>query len=304
LLPSPEQAKLDPMFLLLASLASAQDAQIQVKVPPTGSGMIVVDGADTGIRAPGIITLPPGEHTIQVNGDCVTASQTVTIMAGAKTIVKLEPQPVGGFAEIRVSDPAAVLKVDGDIVSAPAMLPLACGVHSLEASTEDMAANQELKVEMGGAYRVTLELVSATAVADVRKPKSDRKPEEAPEPESDPRLTQDPIKEKKDRKGGKIAGGALTAVGASALVAGGVVRAGALGDYEEFTALDVDGDGVIRTPENTARASSLWEDNIAPARTTSMVLFVAGGLCVATGTSVMILVDDQGSPMVGYTGRF
>ena len=145
MLPSPEQAKLDPMFLLLASLASAQDAQIQVKVPPTGSGMIVVDGADTGIRAPGIITLPPGEHTIQVNGDCVTASQTVTIMAGAKTIVKLEPQPVGGFAEIRVSDPAAVLKVDGDIVSAPAMLPLACGVHSLEASTEDMAANQELK---------------------------------------------------------------------------------------------------------------------------------------------------------------
>lgn len=294
------------MFLLLASLASAQDAQIQVTVPPKGSGIIVVDGAETGVRAPGIISLPPGEHTIQVNGDCVTASETVTVTAGAKTIVKLEPQPVGGFAEIRVSDPAAVLQVDGKTMAAPAMLPLSCGVHTLEANTDDLAASQELTVEMGGAYRVTLELLPIPVVADIPDPEPtpDPDPTVDPEPESDPRLTQDPVKPDKDRNGGKIAGGALTAVGAGALVAGGVVRAGALSDYQEFTALDVDGDGTIRTPENTARANTLWDDNIAPARTTSMALFIAGGLCVATGTSVMILVDDQGRPVVGYTGRF
>ncbi|MFT5583822.1 MAG: hypothetical protein ACI9VR_001406 [Cognaticolwellia sp.] len=300
------------MFLLLASLASAQDAQIQVKVPPRGSGMIVVDGAETGVRAPGIISLPPGEHTIQVNGDCTTASETVMVTAGGKTIVNLEPQPVGGFAEIRVSDPAATLTVDGETVAAPAMMPLSCGVHTLEARTDDMTASQELSVEMGGAYRVTLELASIPAVADL--PDTETDPEPAPEkvkeprkvkePESDPRLTQDTTKPDKDRNGGKIAGGALTVIGAGALVAGGVVRAGALSDYEEFTALDVDGDGTIRTPENTARATALWDDNIGPARSTSMVLFVAGGLCVATGTSVLILVDDQGRPMVGYTGRF
>jgi hypothetical protein len=292
------------MFLLLASLASAQDAQIQVKVPPKGSGIIVVDGAETGVRAPGIISLPPGEHTIQVNGDCVTASETVTVTAGAKTIVNLEPQPVGGFAEIRVSDPAAVLQVDGKTMAAPAMLPLSCGVHTLEASTDDLAASQELTVEMGGAYRVTLELLPIPAVADVPDPEPTPDPTVDPEPESDPRLTQDPVKQDKDRNGGKIAGGALTAVGAGALVAGGVVRAGALSDYQEFTALDVDGDGTIRTPENTARANTLWDDNIAPARTTSMALFIAGGLCVATGPSEMILVDDPGRPVVGYTGRF
>lgn len=292
------------MFLLLASLASAQDAQIQVKVPPKGSGIIVVDGAETGVRAPGIISLPPGEHTIQVNGDCVTASETVTVTAGAKTTVNLEPQPVGGFAEIRVSDPTAVLQVDGKTMAAPAMLPLSCGVHTLEANTDDLTASQELSVEMGGAYRVTLELLPIPAVADVPDVEPNPDPTVDPEPESDPRLTQDPVKQDKDRNGGKIAGGALTAVGAGALVAGGVVRAGALSDYQEFTALDVDGDGTIRTPENTARAGTLWDDNIAPARTTSMALFIAGGLCVATGTSVMILVDEQGRPVVGYTGRF
>ena len=292
------------MFLLLASLAAAQDAQIQVKVPPKGSGMIVVDGADTGVRAPGIISLPPGEHTIQVNGDCVTASETVTVTAGAKSVVILEPQPVGGFAEIRVSDPSAVLKVDGETMAAPAMLPLSCGVHTLEASTEELRASQELSVEMGGAYRVTLELKPIPAVVDVGDPEPKPDPDPTSEPESDPRLTQDPVKQDKDRNGGKIVGGALTVVGAGALVGGGVVRAGALSDYQEFTALDSDGDGTIRTPENTARANALWEENIAPARTTSMALFVVGGLCVATGTSVMILVDDQGRPVVGYTGRF
>ena len=297
------------MFLLLASLAAAQDAQIQVKVPPKGSGMIVVDGSDTGVRAPGIITLAPGEHTIQVNGDCVTASETVTVTAGTKSIVNLVPQPVGGFAEIRISDPAAVLKVDGDTMSAPAMLPLSCGVHSLEASTDTLSASQELNVEMGGAYRVTLELKPIPAVVDVAPdpdpdPEPQTDPQTDPEPESDPRLTQDTVKPDKDRNGAKIAGGALTAVGAGALVAGGVVRVGALSDYEELRALDVDGDGTIRTPENTTRANTLWDENIGPARTTSMALFIAGGLCVATGTSVMILVDDQGRPVVGYTGRF
>lgn len=294
------------MFMLLASLAAAQDAQIQVKVPPRGSGMIVVDGAETGIRAPGVISLPPGEHTIQVNGDCTTASQTVTVVAGAKTAVQLKPQPVGGFAEIRVSEPGATLLVDGETVAAPAMLPLSCGVHTLEASSGTLSAREELLVEMGGAYRVTLELTEAPAVAEVPEPTPDPEPspESEPTPESDPRLTQNPVKPDKDRNGAKIAGGALMAAGAGALVAGGVVRAGALSDYEEFTALDVDGDGTIRTPENTARANALWDESIAPARTTSMALFVAGGVCVAAGSSVMILVDDEGRPMVGYTGSF
>lgn len=298
------------MFMLLASLAAAQDAQIQVKVPPRGSGMIVVDGAETGVRAPGVISLPPGEHTIQVNGDCTTASQTVTVTAGAKTTVQLKPQPVGGFAEIRVSEPGATLLVDGESVAAPAMLPLSCGTHVLEATSGTKTAREELLVEMGGAYRVTLELSDAPAVADLPAPTPDPEPTPEqepvvdPEPQADPRLTQEPVKPDKDRNGGKIAGGALMAAGAGALVAGGVVRAGALSDYEEFTALDVDGDGTIRTPENTARANALWDESIAPARTTSMALFVAGGVCVAAGTSVMILVDDEGRPMVGYTGKF
>ncbi|MED5374289.1 MAG: PEGA domain-containing protein [Myxococcota bacterium] len=298
------------MHLLLSlSLAYAQDATVQVSANTSG-GKILVDGQDSGKTAPSTLTLAPGKHTIQVNGDCLTASQQVELSPGQTLPLELELQPVGGFAEIRVSDPEATLKVDDTVVPAPAMLPLACGAHSIVASAPGMATlEQSLVVEMGGAYRLNLQLEpeAATAVVaedpepvettPVEQPVATKPPEVAPPAQDTPR-------EPTPGRGAKIAGAGIAAVGVGALATGTVIRMGTLPVYQEYAGLDTNGDGTIRSPEDASRADTMWNDQIAPARAQSMALFAIGGVCLAAGTGVLVFVDDEGRPVMGYSGTF
>lgn len=149
------------LALLLAGPAWAQDSgELYVQLPAGQSGVISVDGTSTGIQAPGTVTgLSAGEHRIQVNGDCVSASQTVRVDSGEITRVELDLQPLGGFAEVQVAPVDAVVTLDGEPLAVPGMVPLACGTHQLRATAPGYRdLDQQIEVEMGGAYRFDLSL--------------------------------------------------------------------------------------------------------------------------------------------------
>lgn len=150
-----------PLALLLAGPAWAQDSgELYVQLPAGQSGVISVDGTSTGVQAPGTVTgLSSGEHRIQVNGDCVSASQTVRVDSGEITRVELDLKPLGGFAEVQVAPVDAVVTLDGQPLAVPGMVPLPCGTHQLQATADGYRPlDQQIEVEMGGAYRFDLAL--------------------------------------------------------------------------------------------------------------------------------------------------
>ncbi len=159
-----------------------------------------------------------------------------------------------------------------------------------------VAAGHELReadvvVEEGKTARVELDLTGASDAPTelvVTDPITD-----APKPEREPR----------DVNLGKIAGGsALIGVGVAALGAGTAIRLQGLEFHDHYSALDGDGDGFI-DPENEAEAKRLWEQEIRPRKVQSAALFGVGGLAIAGGAGVFIILEDDGA-MLGVTGRF
>ena len=59
------------MVWLLTSIALA-DGSIFVQTGPGQTGRIFVDGVDSGVDAPGTVTVPAGNHLVQVKGDCLS----------------------------------------------------------------------------------------------------------------------------------------------------------------------------------------------------------------------------------------
>ncbi|MCB9795779.1 MAG: PEGA domain-containing protein [Alphaproteobacteria bacterium] len=149
--------------LLLAGPALAQDTgKLEVKVANGTAGRVFVDGEDTGKNAPAVIDgLSSGNHMVQVKGDCLGAFTQVDVSPGRLTTIELTLEAQGGFAEISVTPAAAKVTINDDPLDVPAAIELPCGEHRLEARAPGYVTETRIvTVEMGGAYRYSLELLA------------------------------------------------------------------------------------------------------------------------------------------------
>ena len=146
------------MFLLM-SMAFAGDGSIFVQTGPGQTGRIFVDGVDSGTDAPGTVTVPAGNHLVQVKGDCLSGVGSADVRDGKVARIEVDIQPIGGFAEIRATPEGATATLDGAGTHLPAAVELTCGPHELVVTAAGHNTYSEtLVVEMGGAYRVDVAL--------------------------------------------------------------------------------------------------------------------------------------------------
>ncbi|MCB9746207.1 MAG: PEGA domain-containing protein, partial [Alphaproteobacteria bacterium] len=150
-------------LLLLAGPAYAQDTgRLEVKVANGTAGRVFIDGEDTGKDAPTVIDgLAAGNHMIQVKGNCLGAFTQVDVSPGRMTTIELTMEAQGGFAEIAVTPAGAKVTINDDPLDVPAAIELPCGEHRLEARAPGYVTETRIvTVEMGGAYRYSLDLLA------------------------------------------------------------------------------------------------------------------------------------------------
>jgi hypothetical protein len=123
--------------LLLASTAWATGAiEVRASIP---GGRILVDGADTGARAPTVIEdVQAGRHTVTLVAPCLRGEARVEVKDGATAQILVEVAPAGGTLVVDLEPPEAALRMDGAPYPGEAGQPLAvsCGDHGVAASHE------------------------------------------------------------------------------------------------------------------------------------------------------------------------
>ncbi|HJN77421.1 MAG TPA: hypothetical protein QGF58_26085 [Myxococcota bacterium] len=248
------------------------------------------------IETPAAIELSCGRHTLVTKADRYLTDERefVVEMGGAYSVnVELGLEGFGSLSVIVTPIDAKVFLDGSEVATGPTTIPeVPKGKHLVGATADDLPPREaDVVVEEGKTARVELDLTGASDAPTelvVTDPITD-----APKPEREPR----------DVNLGKIAGGsALIGVGVAALGAGTAIRLQGLEFHDHYSALDGDGDGFI-DPENEAEAKRLWEQEIRPRKVQSAALFGVGGLAIAGGAGVFIILEDDGA-MLGVTGRF
>jgi hypothetical protein len=147
------------LALLSSPVLAGETGDVFVTLQGKQVGEIFVDGQPTGVSAPGTLKVPAGNHMIQVKGDCLSDTRSVDVGADEVARLEMNLQPLGGFVQLSATPAEAEVKLDGKPISMPTAIELTCGRHVLEATADRyLPLEQELMVDMGGAYRIDLAL--------------------------------------------------------------------------------------------------------------------------------------------------
>ncbi len=272
------------LLSLLLSSALAQEplttGEIFVGVAPGLSGRILLDGIDTGVDAPATITgVMPGEHRIQVRGNCLMGMAFVTVESGHLSRADVDLQTTGGFLEVSVQPTAATILLDEEVIgTGPTVgLEVTCGEHLVEVRAAPFPTQtQRVVVDMGTALSVSIDL--------------------AVEPESSPEAELVPGRGRGVRRGVAIGIGVLSV---GALGAGGYIHRLAHTDYRNYYV------PAFEACEDLACQEELQDyrtETIARRYYGGMILAGAGFVGLTTAGVVGFAVD--GTPLFGVSRRF
>jgi hypothetical protein len=132
---------------------------------PDGGGLIFLDGATTGIVAPGVVHgVPTGNHTIRVDDACRTGSADVTVRANAVERVTVTPAVGTGTVTIAVSPPETRVTEGEKELGTGSFGPvvLSCGTHTLVGSAPGrQSVTYTAEVPLRGHLDLRLDLPSA-----------------------------------------------------------------------------------------------------------------------------------------------
>ncbi len=120
---------------LVGKPAHAEEGRGDVFVSVTsGGGLVFLDGATTGILAPGVVSgVSPGIHTVRVDDGCKTATADVTVRVNAVERVTLALEPGSGTIKVEATPPETIVTKDGIELGVGNFgpIPLACGSNTL-----------------------------------------------------------------------------------------------------------------------------------------------------------------------------
>jgi len=260
-------------------LAPLTTGEVHVDVTAGLTGRILLDGIDTGIDAPAILTgVAPGEHRIQVRGECMLGMAFVTVEAGHVSRTSVDLQTTGGFLEVSVVPATATVLLDGlPIGTGPSVgQEVACGPHRVEVQAESYPARaQEVVVEMGTAQSLRVDLTV--------------EPDPDPDPEPPPRG-------RGVRRGVAIGLGVL---GAGAIGVGAYVHRLAHQDYRNYY-----------LPAFEACDDVACQEELQDYRSQTIARRYYGGMIVAAAgfagltTAGIVGFTSDGVPVLGVTRRF
>jgi hypothetical protein len=272
-------------LLLLLSPVHAQEAlegaEVIIEVAPGQTGTILLDGRDTGETAPGILSgVMPGEHRIQVRGDCLLGMGFVTVVPGQLARVTIDLQTTGGFVEVSVVPPSAEIVIDGELAGkGPSVgTELSCGPHRiLVRHPEHGAQAREIRVEMGAAQSLTLDLTLP------------------------PPLPPEPVAPPKDDRAGlrKGLGIGLAALGVGAIGGGAWIYRSAHQDYRSVYVPDFEACGDLVCQEDL---QIYRQETLARQYYGGMIVAAAGAVSLTTAGVVGLTSD--GYPVLGLTRRW
>jgi len=347
------RAPLITLLTLYAIPSLAQDTgQLFVDLAAGQEGRIFIDGADSGVDAPGSVAdVAAGNHMIQVKGACLSAAGQVDIAPGRLAELSLTMKPLGGFVQVKTEPTSAEIMVDG-YPKGENMFDLPCGTHTITVSAPGYIASapRTLEVDMGEAHTLEFSLfpegmgglavqvkpseaeifvdgqtvgagpvvkvdhlgagshmVEALAEGHILEKKDvvivegqellvnlELRAEGAPPPDAAFTNRDDMVRERNPELGRLIAGGSIAAVGLG-MVGGGFAlfsrAAGSRAEAIDHLEQTGDYDGALELDAQTGpRYIGAW------------TLWVGGAAAMAGG-SVLVFMDD-GSPVVGFSGRF
>jgi hypothetical protein len=275
------------MIALLLTLAPAQAQEVLggsdliVTVTVGLTGKILLDGQETGVTAPGLLSgVSAGEHQVQVRGECLLGMGFVTVIPGHLARIEVDLQTTGGFVEVNVVPLTAAIIIDGERVGTGPSLgtELSCGEHRVEAREEGLEPqSRDIVVEMGTAQTLTIDLTVARL----------------PLPPAELPLGKDYTAV---RRG---VGLGLAILGAGGIGTGVWLQRKAQLDYRETYVPEFEACGDLACQEQVQDYRS---ENIARAYYGSMI--VAGaGLAILTTAGIVGLTSD-GVPILGVTHRW
>lgn len=155
--------------MLFCTDARAQGAVGDVYVNAEAGAVILVDGAPTGILAPGLVQgVAAGAHTISAERGCRTGTVDVAVRPNAVERAEVAMKPGVGTVMVSTVPYGASVSEDGKVLgTGPLLLTLTCGEHTLALTAEGrLATSHTVNVPLRGALEVTVEL-PATAIGAV-----------------------------------------------------------------------------------------------------------------------------------------
>lgn len=124
-------------LLFAATAWAAGSIEVRATIP---GGRVLIDGADTGARAPTVIEgVQPGEHTVTLVAPCLRGETKVDVIGNATAQVLVEVEQAGGTLVVDLEPPDADLRMDGEPYPGEPGQPLAvaCGDHGVAATYDD-----------------------------------------------------------------------------------------------------------------------------------------------------------------------
>ncbi len=151
--------------LLVMPAAAQETGDVFVTLVDGNVGTIYLDGNETGMQTPATLReIAPGQHQVQVRGDCMVANATVDVAPGRIARTEMKMSSVGGFLMLEIDPPEATVFLDGEkLGTGPSMgIEADCGDHVLEAVMEGLAPEKRtIRVEMGSAQTLVFDLQEA-----------------------------------------------------------------------------------------------------------------------------------------------
>jgi hypothetical protein len=149
----------------IANAAEPAAGDVYVTVTGSGGGVIFIDGATTGVSAPGMVRgVAIGPHSVRVDDGCRTATADLSVRANAIERLNVDLQ-VGLSTISVVTDPAGATVTEGEKTLGiapfgPVVLP--CGSHTVVTSAPGrQALPYTFEVPLRGHLDVKIDLPPA-----------------------------------------------------------------------------------------------------------------------------------------------
>lgn len=123
--------------LLTADPAHAADGGLLRVTADGDGGQVFLDGADTGQQTPTTIDgVAPGQHRIEVQGDCSRGVATVDVRGPGVTQADVTMKPGTGTLVILPTPTSATVSLDGEPIQAGSDVVVPCGSHAVNVSLD------------------------------------------------------------------------------------------------------------------------------------------------------------------------
>jgi len=155
----PPEPKPQPKEAVAAAPASSGTKQVQFITQPPGANVVIDDNSQSTCRAPCMLTLPAGRHTLRAESDGYRTARRI-FYTPQDSDVFLTMDKAQGVLSITSNPPGAAITLNGQQQSqkTPAALSVPAGNYAIRLSKDGTQAQTEVTLHDGELHSVNLQL--------------------------------------------------------------------------------------------------------------------------------------------------